>query len=100
MGKAWIISLLAAGVLIAGAPHVSAHGGIDDGDDGEEGEGGGTVQGGTPLEELYPGYYEFQNRFVSWSGTWARINAMNAGVTTTVPAGQAVTPFDAAPSQP
>ncbi len=53
MRNNWLISLLAAGVLLAGASGVSAHGGIDDGDDGEEGEGGGAVQGGTPLEELY-----------------------------------------------
>ena len=58
----------------------------------------GASRGGAPLEELYPGYYEFQNRFVSWSGTWARIAAMNSGVTTTTPS--TANPFGGAPSQP
>ncbi|MFN8532186.1 MAG: hypothetical protein U0556_01395 [Dehalococcoidia bacterium] len=75
---------------------MSAHGGVDDGDDGEEGEGGGDVQGGTAPEELYPGYYEFQGRYVSFANTFSQIQAGRGGLTTTTP----VSPFDNAPTAP
>jgi hypothetical protein len=87
----WVIAMVAAGVVLAGAGPLSAHDGVDDGDDGEPGAGG--APSGTALEELYPGYYEFQRRFLSWSGAWTPTGAPGSIMTATIPAGQAALPL-------
>lgn len=88
MRMRWIVAMVTAAVMLVGAGPMAAHDGIDDGDDGEPGDGG--AQGGTPLEELYPGYYEFQRRFLTWSGSWTPPGSI---VTSTIPAGQAALPL-------
>jgi hypothetical protein len=65
----WLVPLLAAGALIAGAGQVSAHGGVDDGDGDPDLP---PVINGTPLEELYPGFYKFQDQFTAFGSGWAR----------------------------
>ncbi|MCL6647481.1 MAG: hypothetical protein K6U89_04030 [Chloroflexi bacterium] len=85
MARSWrvgLVPILAAGTLVLGTTAAFAHGGVDDVNDGEPGEGGGGTVPGTPLEELYPGYYQFQHQFVAFGSTWLQ----NRPLTITVPA--------------